>query len=131
MDNWMMLELETIYGEKRYAIYDSSKFKGNEGEEEPLEIYFLEMQHIYADSIFIKKGNVEVLIDAGWEYDGNYVDKVLTQYCTDDRLDLFMVSHSDGDHIDGVANALKNVDNIGCLYLKLGELIYSSFICFL
>ena len=33
MDNWMMLELETIYGEKRYALYDSSKFKGNSGEE--------------------------------------------------------------------------------------------------
>lgn len=90
-------------------------FIGNEGEEEPLEIYFLEMQHIYADSIFIKKGNVEVLIDAGWEYDGKYVDTVLTQYCTDDRLDLFMVSHSDGDHIDGIANALKNVDNISLM----------------
>ena len=34
MDKWMMLELETIYGEKRYAIYDSSKFQGDEGEEE-------------------------------------------------------------------------------------------------
>ena len=34
MDNWMMLELETVYGEKRYAMYDSSKFKGDEGEEE-------------------------------------------------------------------------------------------------
>jgi competence protein ComEC len=89
--------------------------KGNEGEEEPLEIYFLEMQHIYADSIFIKKGNVEVLIDAGWQYDGKYVDTVLTQYCADDRLDLFMVSHSDGDHIDGIANALKNVDNISLM----------------
>lgn len=94
---------------------DDPIFLGNEGEEEPLEIYFLEMQHIYADSIFIKKGNVEVLIDAGWAYDGKYVDTVLTQYCTDDRLDLFMVSHSDGDHIDGVANALKNVDNISLM----------------
>jgi hypothetical protein len=34
MDKWMMLELETIYGQKRYAIYDSSKFRGNDGEEE-------------------------------------------------------------------------------------------------
>lgn len=90
-------------------------FLGNEGEEEPIEIYFLEMQHIYADSIFIKKGNVEILIDAGWEYDGKYVDTVLTQYCADDRLDLFMVSHSDGDHIDGIANALQNVDNISMM----------------
>lgn len=94
---------------------DDPIFLGNEGEDEPIEVYFLEMQHIYADSIFIKKGNVEVLIDAGWQYDGNYVDTVLTQYCADDRLDLFMVSHSDGDHIDGVANALKNVDNISLM----------------
>ena len=94
---------------------DDPIFLGNEGEDEPIEVYFLEMQHIYADSIFIKKGNVEVLIDAGWQYDGNYVNTVLTQYCADDRLDLFMVSHSDGDHIDGVANALKNVDNISLM----------------
>lgn len=94
---------------------DDPIFLGNEGEDEPIEVYFLEMQHIYADSIFIKKGNVEVLIDAGWQYDGNYVDTVLTQYCADDRLDLFMVSHSDGDHIDGIANALKNVDNISLM----------------
>ena len=37
-------------------------YLGNEGEEEPLEIYFLEMQHIYSDSIYIKKGNVDILI---------------------------------------------------------------------
>ena len=94
---------------------DNPIFLGNEGEDEPIEIYFLEMQHIYADSIFIKKGNVEVLIDAGWEYDGLYIDTVLTQYCADDRLDLFMVSHSDGDHVDGIANALKNVENISMM----------------
>lgn len=94
---------------------DDPIFKGNEGEDEPIEIYFLEMQHIYADSVFIKKGNVEVLIDAGWAYDGLYVDKVLTQYCADDRLDLLMASHSDGDHIDGFANALQNVDNISMM----------------
>ena len=35
MDKWMMLELETIHNQKRYAIYDSSKFtKDAEGEEE-------------------------------------------------------------------------------------------------
>lgn len=62
---------------------DDPIFIGNEGEDEPIEIYFIEMQHIYADSIFIKKGNVEILIDAGFEYDGTFVNKVITQYCTD------------------------------------------------
>lgn len=125
---------------------DDPIFIGNEGEDEPLEIYFIEMQHIYADSIFIKKGNVEVLIDAGFEYDGTFVNKVITQYCTDGVLDLFMVSHSDGDHIDGIANALSTVDNIslmidygGCgtgnvlatrnKYTKKGMIYHSAYDC--
>ncbi len=90
-------------------------FLGNEGEDEPIEIYFIEMQHIYADSIFIKKGNVEVLIDAGYEYDGTFVHQILTEYVADNRLDLFMVSHSDGDHIDGIGNALETMDNISMM----------------
>lgn len=34
---------------------DDPIYIGNEGEDESLEIYFIEMQHIYSDSIFIKK----------------------------------------------------------------------------
>lgn len=90
-------------------------FVGNEGEDEPLEIYFIEMQHIYADSIFIKKGNVEILIDSGYEYDGDFVNKVITEHCADGRLDVLMLSHSDGDHIDGLIKALNNVDNISMM----------------
>ena len=73
------------------------------------------MQHIYADSIFIKKGNVEILIDCGYEYDGDFVNKVLTQYCTDERLDVLMFSHGDGDHIDGAAKALATIDNVSLI----------------
>ena len=94
---------------------DDPIFLGNEGEEEPLEIYFIEMQHIYADSLFIKKGNVEILIDSGYEYDGEFVEKVLAQYCADGRLDLLMFSHSDGDHVNGAKKALANIDNISLM----------------
>lgn len=90
-------------------------FIGNEGSDEPLEIYFLEMQHIYADSLFIKKGNIEILIDAGYEYDGEYVGQFVTEHCSDGILDVLMVSHSDGDHIDGLEKALQNVDNISLM----------------
>ena len=90
-------------------------FLGNEGEDEPIEIYFIEMQHIYADSLFIKKGNVEVLIDTGYEYDGQFVNKVLEEHCSDNRLDLFMLSHSDGDHIDGIPSALTAIDDISLM----------------
>lgn len=94
---------------------DDPIFLGNEGEDEPLEIFFIEMQHIYADSLFIKKGNVEILIDSGYEYDGQFVNKVITQYCTDGRLDVLMATHSDGDHIDGLAKALSTVENISLM----------------
>ncbi len=94
---------------------DDPIFIGNEGEDEPLEIYFIEMQHIYSDSIFIKKGNVEILIDSGYEYDGTFVNKVITEHCADNRLDVLMLSHSDGDHIDGLKNALNAVGNISLM----------------
>ncbi len=125
---------------------DDPIFKGNEGKDEPLEIYFIEMQHIYADSIFIKKGNVEVLIDSGYEYDGQFVGKFIDEHLSDGRLDLLMASHSDGDHINGFDNALKNVDNIslmidyggvggGCVkhardkYVPLGGTYHSAIDC--
>lgn len=94
---------------------DDPIFLGNEGEDEPLEIYFIEMQQIYGDSIFIKKGNVEILIDSGYEYDGLTVNKVLTEHCADNRLDVLMASHSDGDHIDGLANALSTIDDVSLM----------------
>ena len=94
---------------------DDPIFLGNEGKDEPLEIYFIEMQHIYSDSLFIKKGNVEILIDAGYEYDGEFVNKVITEHCTDGILDCLLVSHSDGDHIDGLVKALENVENISLM----------------
>lgn len=94
---------------------DNPIFLGNEGEDEPIEVYFIEMQHIYADSIFIKKGNVEVLIDAGYAYDGKFINQFLKEKVTDSRLDALMVSHSDGDHIDGIHNALQGLENISLM----------------
>ena len=91
---------------------DDPIFLGNEGEDEPLEIRFIEMQQVYGDSIFIKKGNVEILIDSGYEYDGNTVKQIVEQYCPDNRLDVLMLSHSDGDHIDGLSNALSAIEDI-------------------
>ena len=90
-------------------------FKGDEGKDEPIEIRFIEMQQIYADAIYIKKGDVDILIDSGYAYDGKLVNKILTEYCTDKRLDVIMASHGDGDHIDGFPTALKAIDNISLM----------------
>ncbi|MDY5891979.1 MAG: Ig-like domain-containing protein, partial [Candidatus Onthovivens sp.] len=62
---------------------DDPIYIGNEGKEEPLQIYFIEMRQMYADSIYIKKGNVDILIDSGEAVDGELVSQILNEKCTD------------------------------------------------
>ena len=109
----------TYYGSGKTS--SDPLFIGETDEEEPLDIYFFEMQHIYSDSLFIKKGNVEILIDAGWSYDGNYISDFLDEHVSDGRLDVLMASHNDSDHVDGLENALQNIDNIS-LIIDFGHL---------
>lgn len=89
-------------------------FLGNEGSNE-IEVHFLEDQNIYSDSLFIKKGNMEVLIDAGYENDGKYISNFLKANMPDNRLDLLVVTHGDGDHINGIENAIKDVKDISLM----------------
>ena len=78
----------------------------------PLEIYVLEMCGIYGDSIYLKQGNVDILIDAGWDTDGAYVRDFVDEYCKDGVLDLLVATHPHGDHVGGMATALTNVETI-------------------
>lgn len=94
---------------------DDPIFKGNEGKDEPLEIYFIEMTQVYEDSIFLKKGNVEVLIDAGELLDGEWISTFLAEKCTDNRLDLLMASHSDSDHVFGMSAAVQGIEDISLM----------------
>ncbi len=87
------------------------EYEGND----PLEIYFIEMQHIYADALFIKKGNIEIMIDSGYAYDGNFVKEFIEQHMSDNRLELLMATHSDGDHIDGFNNSIKAIESVSMM----------------
>ncbi|MBO5394861.1 MAG: MBL fold metallo-hydrolase [Clostridia bacterium] len=66
-----------------------------------LEIHFMELGNIYTgDSIYIKCGENDILVDAGSRRDSataikNYVD----QYCTDGTLEYVIATHADEDHI--------------------------------
>lgn len=68
-----------------------------------LSIHFLELGNKYAgDSILIKCGDTEVLIDAGSRASSittlkSYID----EYCTDGVLEYVIATHSDQDHIEG------------------------------
>lgn len=81
-------------------------------DDSPLEIYVLEMCGIYGDSIYIQQGDVDILIDAGWDTDGEYVRDFVDEYLEDDVLDLLVATHPHGDHVGGMATALTNVENI-------------------
>lgn len=81
-------------------------------EQNPLEIYILEMCGIYGDSIYLKQGDVDVLIDAGWDTDGEYVRDFVDTYCEDGTLDLLVATHPHGDHVGGMSLALSNVENV-------------------
>lgn len=125
---------------------DDPIFIGNEGEDEPLEVYFIEMRQMYADSIYIKKGNVDILIDAGETLDGELVNQILKEKMNDNRLDLLMASHGDSDHIAGMPNALKGIENVSLVidyggsatnvytqvrdeYIKKGTTYHSAYDC--
>lgn len=114
----IFIEVKEAVGQKGIGTGhtpDDPIYIGNEGKEQPLEIYFIEMQHIYADSLFIKKGNVEILIDSGYAYDGTFVGEFISEHLSDGRLDVLMATHSDGDHIDGFERALAEVEDVSLM----------------
>ena len=94
-------------------------FIGNEGSQEPIEVYFIEVQKQYADAIYIRKGNVDILIDAGQYGDGQHVKEFLQSHMKDKRLDMVMVSHTHGDHYGGMSQALEAVDDVS-LFVDYG-----------
>ena len=81
-------------------------------EESPLEVYVLEMCGIYGDSLYLQQGNVDILIDAGWDTDGAYVRDFVDSHLEDGVLDLLVVTHAHGDHVGGMTTALTNVETI-------------------
>lgn len=67
------------------------------------------------DSIYIKAGNNDILIDAGSDHTSNdTIKKYINQYCKDNKLEYVIATHSDEDHI-------------ACFGIKNG--IFDSYIC--
>lgn len=70
-----------------------------------LSFHFLELGNASTgDSTFIKAGDIDILIDAGSDFNSietitNYID----QYCTDGILEYVIVTHAHLDHIAGFA----------------------------
>lgn len=72
-----------------------------------LSVHFMELGNKYAgDSIYIKAGDTDILIDAGSRANSTdttsaYIDR----YCTDGVLEYVIATHADRDHIAGFAGS--------------------------
>lgn len=79
-------------------------------ETEDLEIYFLELGNKFSgDSVYIKAGETDILIDAGSRTTSS---KALTSFinlhCTDNKLEYVIATHAHQDHIAGFIGSKEN-----------------------
>ena len=67
------------------------------------QIHFLELGNWYTgDSVYIKAGENDILIDAGSKYDSaDDIESYINQYVTDNKLEYVIATHAHEDHISG------------------------------
>lgn len=77
-------------------------------------IYFLELGNWNTgDCVFIKAGNVDILIDAGSKYNSiDTISNFIDAHCEDNKLEYVIATHAHEDHIAGFGG--RNQD--GLLY---------------
>ena len=89
-----------------------SSYQGT-GDYDSLSIHFLELGNGYAgDSIYIKAGDTDILIDAGSrEGSAPTISTYINQYCTDGKLEYVIATHAHQDHIAGFVgtNSIKGI----------------------
>lgn len=83
-----------------------------------LEFHFLELGNQYTgDSIFIKAGDTDVLIDAGSRKgSAKTLNSAIADYCTDGKLEYVIATHADQDHIAGFVGNSTSGSRDGVLY---------------
>ena len=84
-----------------------------------MSIHFMELGYnSNGDSIYIKAGETDILIDAGSEKgSAATITKYIDQYCTDGKLEYVIATHADSDHINafvGTKSATGILDYYDC-----------------
>ena len=73
-----------------------------------LIIVMNEMVQEYGECFIIKYGDYEIVVDSGTGAENNIIKSNLAKYCTDNVIDLLVITHPHGDHIGGFNNGLFN-----------------------
>ena len=78
--------------------------------ETAIQIHFLELGNKYTgDSIYIKAGDTDILIDAGSRQNSaSTISTYVNQYCLDGKLEYVIATHADQDHISGFVGSKQN-----------------------
>ena len=101
-----------------YYVYNNyinkQKYIAPEGE---LSFHFMMLGNDKAgDSVYVKAGDNDILIDGGSDYDSiDDITSYVNQYCADNTLEYVIVTHADMDHI-ACFGGEKNGDTIFDVY---------------
>lgn len=87
--------------QEKYEHHDTVTFDGVVYDD--FQVHFLELGNWYTgDSIYIKAGDTDILIDAGSRYaSGKTIESFVDTYCTDGKLEYVIATHAHEDHISG------------------------------
>lgn len=110
--------IEKVNPEYTWSALSSSKKKEDDPNKKPedvivengdLQIYAIEMHDQYGDALFVKYGDVDMLIDSGNYGDGKYVQSFVDEHISDDKnLDVLIATHCHGDHLGGITTSVKS-----------------------
>lgn len=108
---FLVLVIGGYYVYKNYIEKDVSVDAKGE-----ISFHFMMLGNEYAgDSIYIKAGENDILIDAGSKAGSvEHIDNYLKDYVTDNTLEYVIVTHADQDHIAGFAASESIFDLYKC-----------------
>ena len=73
---------------------------GGNGEVADISIHFIDLGANSGDSVYIKAGDTDILIDAGAiKNNADQIRDYIKKYCTDNTLEYVIATHADQDHI--------------------------------
>ncbi|HPS18844.1 MAG TPA: Ig-like domain-containing protein [Bacilli bacterium] len=92
-----VVENPTLNGDVLGPIYSP-------GSQDQISFTYLEMVQLYGDSLIFDYGNFEVLVDGGQIGDKSNVMSALSEYVTDNCLEVLIVTHPHSDHLGGLSD---------------------------